>query len=149
MRLKWSVRDKPYFLLLMLFIAGYSALILGGCITEDNSGTGSNSGQPVSAWITIDFGNGTRLEYNISTRNNTVFGFLKEACSPAYANISLEYHTDPRYGVFVDSIGGVEMKQVGNTYYYWGFWVNGEYGTTSCDKAVVSEGSHIEWRYGA
>ena len=98
--------------------------------------------------VALDFGNGTVLDYNVSTVNNTAYGFLLVACNSSNANLTVKVSIDARYGIFVDSIGGLATREVNGTYLYWSFWVDGVYGTTASDRAVIEEGQHLEWKYG-
>jgi hypothetical protein len=46
-------------------------------------------------------------------------------------------------GVFINAIDGIENKGG----HFWIYSVNGIRGKVSADKAIVSEGDTIEWRY--
>jgi hypothetical protein len=47
-------------------------------------------------------------------------------------------------GAFVDAIAGVENGRGGH---YWSYYVDGEYGTVSSDRARLSGGDTVRWVY--
>lgn len=65
----------------------------------------------------------------------TVFELLKEQHEIDYSESSM--------GVFIKSINGIENS--GGR--YWLYEINGEPGKNACNKAVVSEGDKVVWRY--
>jgi hypothetical protein len=133
-------------LVLLLAVGAVAASIeFSGCVSND---VPPPSASPVHAMVTLDFGNGTIQELNVSTTNNTAYGFLLQACNASNANLTVKISIDARYGTFVDSIGGLETAQINGTYWYWSFWIDGVYGTTSSDRAIMAEGAHLEWKYG-
>ena len=59
------------------------------------------------------------------------------------AGFEARHHSEPM-GAFVDSIAGVENGRSGR---YWSYYVNGEYGTVSSDRADLSDGDTVRWVY--
>jgi len=59
------------------------------------------------------------------------------------AGFEVRHHTEPM-GAFVDSVAGVENGRGGH---YWSYYLNGEYGTASSDRADLSGGDTVRWVY--
>jgi len=59
------------------------------------------------------------------------------------AGFEARHHSEPM-GAFVDSVAGVENGRSGH---YWSYYVNGEYGTVSSDRAGLSGGDAVRWAY--
>lgn len=47
-------------------------------------------------------------------------------------------------GAFVDSVSGVEND---HDNHWWSYYLNGEYGTVSADRAGVEDGDEVRWVY--
>ncbi len=100
------------------------------------------AGNPVAATLIIDFGNGTVLNYSITTRDATVYGLLMDA-SHTY-NFTVKSHYDSGAGMFVDSISGAENGEQSR---YWMYSVNNELVWESADKKILSDGDVVLWAY--
>jgi hypothetical protein len=59
-------------------------------------------------------------------------------------NIEVKYNNDYSFGVFVESIGGVENGDEGR---YWQYYVNGILGDVAADKKSLKEGDRVEWKF--
>jgi hypothetical protein len=72
---------------------------------------------------------------------------MKGEAGKSVFDILLEHHEvdykESEMGVFINAIDGI--KNSGGR--FWIYSVNGTPGKVSADKAVVSEGDTIEWRY--
>ena len=71
----------------------------------------------------------------------TALGALLAGASAA--GFEVRHHSEPM-GAFVDSVAGVENGRSGH---YWSYYVNGEYGTVSSDRAGLSGGDAVRWAY--
>ena len=129
-----------------LFISGFVGALSLGVITIGKEKTivkYNSNAAPVTATITIDYGDDTILSKEITSKNNTVYGFLMELGNIEGFNVKATY-----YGqfdsLFVDSIssyeGGTDNK-------YWIYYVNDESGYVGADKQLVNNGDVILWRF--
>jgi len=59
------------------------------------------------------------------------------------AGVEVRHHSESM-GAFVDAIAGVENGRGGH---YWSYYVDGEYGTVSSDRARLSGGDTVRWVY--
>jgi hypothetical protein len=59
------------------------------------------------------------------------------------AGFEVVYHSESM-GAFVDSVSGIEN---GHDNHWWSYYLNGEYGTVSVDRAGVEEGDEVRWVY--
>ena len=59
-------------------------------------------------------------------------------------NIEIKYNNNYKYGVFIESIGGVQNGAEGR---YWQYYVNGILGSVAADKKSLKKGDMIEWRF--
>jgi len=73
----------------------------------------------------------------------TVFDALKQLSNNGKA-LELKYNNNYKYGVFVESIGGVKNGDGGK---YWQYYVNGKLGDVAADKKEVKTGDKVEWRF--
>jgi len=89
-------------------------------------------------------GDGWRIEDNIFAYDgDTVFSVL-EKCS-ARNDFLIKY-------TYYDAFDSTLIDQIGNTVNgkdgkYWQYYVNGELPMVGCDKYIVSNGDHIQWRF--
>jgi hypothetical protein len=72
---------------------------------------------------------------------------MKGEAGKSVLTILLEHHEvdfeESEMGVFINAIDGVKN----DSGHFWIYSVNGTPGDVSADKAIVSEGDTIEWRY--
>ena len=97
----------------------------------------------VTAIITVDFGNGTVLEEEIGSDNNTALGLLYTFVGEE--NVEAE-------GGFVSSINGVETIDdvpglEGAEPRYWLFYVNGTMPMESAAILEVHDGDFVEFKF--
>jgi hypothetical protein len=59
------------------------------------------------------------------------------------AGFEVRHHSESM-GTFVESIAGIENGRGGR---YWSYYVDGEYGTVSSDRADLSGGDTVRWVY--
>ena len=78
------------------------------------------------------------------TRNNTVHLFLLEAARSLHFALVWSNWSAPYSAVFIDGINGSMNGDGGR---WWVFWVDGAYGNTAADLAVLHGGDHILWRF--
>ena len=102
------------------------------------------TGNPVTATLIIDFGNGTVWNYSVATKNATVYGLLMDA-SHAH-NFTVKSHYDSGAGMFVDSIAGAENGEQSR---YWMYSVNNNspWENPSADKKTLSNNDVVSWTY--
>ncbi len=79
----------------------------------------------------------------VTTTNNTAFGILLEAAHEIGFSVHWINYTLPA-GVFVLSINGSANGAGGN---FWQYWVNATYGDVAADRAALSEGATVTWRF--
>lgn len=96
----------------------------------------------VSATLVLEFS-----EEDIATYSGiqlekpaTVFGILEKAAQDNKIELVTKQYD---FGIFVESIGGVENSKERS----WIYFVNGKSGEVASDKYEISEGDLIEWRY--
>ena len=117
-------------------------LLLAPCFAAS---TGyATSQELVSITLYIDYGNGTRLEYNLLLPNgSTLFNATLEVAEVNY--------TVYDYGVFVNAINEVWNNPENNTYWMWYYWnvesAEWTLGPCSCDRYVVKDGELLIWAY--
>lgn len=97
----------------------------------------------ITASILVSGGNWT-LEYrNITTQNNTAFGFLREMSAKLNFSMGSVYY--PALDAqLVTSINGTQNGAGGK---YWQYYVNGVYGNLASDKKELKDGDAVEWRF--
>lgn len=102
------------------------------------------TGNPVTATLIIDFGNGIVWNYSVATKNATVYGLLMDAAH--IYNFTVNSHYDSGAGMFVDSIAGAENGEQSR---YWMYSVNNNsvWENPSADKKTVSNNDVISWTY--
>jgi len=126
----------PLIVVITIFLGAMAA----GIITI---GTLEKNKEEVTAIIYLDYGGGDIQSYEITSINNTVYGFLIEAANEGGFDIQTTY-----YGQYdstlVDSIGSYIGGQDDK---YWQYYLNGEYGMIGADIQTVNNGDIIEWRF--
>ncbi len=157
------MRIAPTLLAAVLLLA---ASALPGCLQEPSGG-----GKAVSVTLRVEFtseappaypGNVTEWmpdgqgNWTLASRNatdgkavyivhnltaRTALGALLAGASAA--GFGVRHHSESM-GAFVDSIAGVENGRSGR---YWSYYINGEYGTVSSDRADLSGGDAVRWAY--
>ena len=50
---------------------------------------------------------------------------------------------DTGYGPYLESINGMGTEQAGKNWYYWSFYVNGQYSNVGMGSYVLQEGDQI------
>jgi len=123
------------------------AVVAGASVTAIYMSGGNESNQePVTASVSINFGNGTVWSYpNISVdgKNATVYGILMGAANEG--NFSVKYTYYGQYdSTLVDSIAGTVSGDGNN---YWQYWVNGVYGEVGADRQPVADNDIVEWKF--
>lgn len=102
----------------------------------------------ITATICINFqgiGNKTNLNYTITTRNNTVYGFLLEAAKPDHGNFTVKATYWGSFdSMLVESIDDIDN---GRENRYWQYLVNGVYAMVGCDKYIIQNNDYIEWKF--
>jgi len=134
-------------LIASLFIFGFIGALSIGVITigeEQKTIIEYNqNSNGVNATVTIDFGDGSSISKKITSKNNTIYGFLMELGNIEEFNVKATY-----YGqfdsLFVDSIAGYEG---GQDNHYWIYYVNDVSGYVGADKQKVNDGDKIDWKY--
>jgi len=83
--------------------------------------------------------NGESVEkYTLKIEGSTVFSLFKEL------DIKTTETWHNKYGVFIESIGGVE-NGIDNK--YWQYWVNGKLGEVAANEKNVRGGDKVEWKF--
>ncbi len=93
----------------------------------------------------IDAGNGKKVYdgiFLLEDNGNNVFSVLKKL-SEADKAFDIVYSNDARYGIFVESIGGIKNGTDGK---YWQYYINGALGDVAADKKEVKAGDKVEWK---
>ncbi len=109
--------------------------------------------EETTATVIINFGNGTensRTFEDITTENNTVFGFLIKAADEGSFSIDTKYYSG--MGIFINEIAGVQHGTDipgidDEDQRWWQYYVNGELGPVAADRLKVNDGDTIEWRF--
>jgi hypothetical protein len=143
------------------------ALVLGGCIGgPDDDGDGARAD---GVTLVIDFKGfapDTHAGHNVTwdpdgdgnwsllaeprVDNDTLYvvhnvtaGNVLEALvnASAVAGFFVESHQES-LGAFVDAIDGLANGADGH---YWSYYLNGEYGIISSDRAAISDGDEVRW----
>jgi hypothetical protein len=99
--------------------------------------------EEITATVIIDFGEGIPELYEISTINNTVYGFLLEVSHQEGYDIKTTYYASFD-SLLIDSISNYEGGQDNK---YWMFYLNDEFCSVSADKQIVETGDTIEWKF--
>ena len=84
-------------------------------------------------------GRAVYIVHNLTAR--TALGAL--LAGAAAAGFEVRHHSESM-GAFVDSVAGVENGRGGR---YWSYYLNGDYGTVSSDRAGLSGIDSIRWAY--
>jgi len=149
-----SKKNKSFSMMIIALLLVIGLLIIGfvgalslGVITigeEENTIIKySQNSKGVNATVIIDFGDGSIISKEITSKNNTVYGFLMELGGLEDFNVKATY-----YGqfdsLFVDSIAGYAG---GQDNYYWIYYVNEISGYVGADKQIVNDGDIIDWKY--
>jgi len=97
----------------------------------------------VTATIRIDFGNGTVMEDEIGSDNNTALGLLRAFAGEENVADS---------GGFITSIYGVDSVDdvpefAGTEARYWMYYVNGEMPMESAALKVIQDGDMVEFKF--
>ncbi len=107
--------------------------------------------EETTATVIINFGNETLWTFgDITTENNTVYGFLIEAADEGSFSIDTKYYSG--MGIFINEIAGVEHGTDipgidDEDQRWWQYYVNGELGPVAADRQKVNDGDIIEWRF--
>lgn len=107
--------------------------------------------EETTATVIINFGNETLWTFeNITTENNTVFGFLIEAADEGGFSIDTKYYSG--MGIFINEIAGVQHGTDipgidDEDQRWWQYYVNDELGPVAADRQKVNDGDIIEWRF--
>ena len=109
--------------------------------------------EETTATVIINFGNGTensRTFEDITTENNTVFGFLIEAADEGGFSIDTKYYSG--MGIFINEIAGVQHGTDipgidDEDQRWWQYYVNDELGPVAADRQKVNDNDIIEWRF--
>ncbi len=94
----------------------------------------------------IDAGNGKKIYdgiFLLEEIDQNVFSVLKTLAEVEKA-FDLKYSNDSRYGIFVESIGGIKNGDGGK---YWQYYINDKLGDVAADKKEVKAGDKVEWRF--
>ena len=59
------------------------------------------------------------------------------------ADVTYRQHV---FGIFVDSINGIQNNAEGNGY-FWQYWVNGGLGPIAADNLLLNDGDRVLWKY--
>ncbi len=98
-----------------------------------------------TAFVVIDYGNGTINHfkvYFIEGLNDTVFNITS-----AVASLKYTYYPSMK-DVFIESINGVENRQVNGTKgYFWLFYINFQLSPYGAMNTKVVDGDIIIWNY--
>jgi len=70
-----------------------------------------------------------------ATGTTTVYDLIRNSGLPVRARYSSRFG-----GVYVESLNGIPES---NT--FWEYKINGQYGTTTVDKAIVKPGDEVTW----
>lgn len=84
-------------------------------------------------------GKAAYVVHNLTAKN--ALGALLSGASAA--GFAVRHHSESM-GAFVDAIAGVENGRGGH---YWSYYVDGEYGAISSDRADLSGGDTVRWVY--
>ncbi|MDF1497784.1 MAG: DUF4430 domain-containing protein [Patescibacteria group bacterium] len=93
-----------------------------------------------SVTLRIDNGKGDeKKEYELNeiSKKTTVFDILNK-------NVTIKYNNDYDYGVFIESIDGINNGDEGK---YWQYYINNKLGDVAADKKTMQEGDIVEWRF--
>ena len=85
------------------------------------------------------------LTYDASTRNNTVFGLLKEANVTLGFELRWVEYGWPYNDVLVTSINGSTSDQARNL--WWQYCVNSVYASQGAASQAIHEGDLVKWLY--
>ena len=84
----------------------------------------------------------TLISYSTSKDSSTVFDALVEYGKTN--SIEIRSSIDSRYGVFVESIGGIKNGDEGK---YWQYYINNTLGDVAADKKAINKNDVVEWRF--
>lgn len=93
-------------------------------------------------WVLVSEDAGEDTVYTVNNVTGTSVLDVLLAASEA-AGFDVDQHQEGM-GAFVDAIDGVEN---GRDDHHWSYYVNGEYGAVSSDRAVVEDGDTVRWVY--
>ena len=131
--------------ILVFFSAVDTASKNGGFVNDGGIyNSVEDSGGPVfSVSVKLNSKDGEKeyIDNNVSGQD-TVFDVLKDISEEN--GIELKYNNNYKYGVFVESIGGVENGKEGK---YWQYYVDSILGDVAADKKILKEGDSVEWRF--
>lgn len=122
---------------------------MGVITTEKDTNNGSTDddvvflNEEVTATVIINYGDGDVDTYDITSKNDTVFGFLLEAANQDSLDVKTTYYGQYD-SILVDSIGSYVGGDGGK---YWQYYLNEEYGIIGVDKQMVSDGDTIVWKF--
>jgi hypothetical protein len=97
----------------------------------------------VTATITIDYGNGTVLNKEIGSDNNTALGLLRTFVGAENVQDSGGFVTAVNGIQTVDDVPGLE----GTEARYWMYYVNGEMPMESAALKVIVDGDVVEFKF--
>lgn len=106
-------------------------------------------GENGSATVIVDFGNGSNISCVENFENTTVYDLLLNASKIVHFSINSTYYSS--FDDFmIDSITYNGAKYVsGDGGRYWGYYINGYYGSLGPSKQFVKNNDTIEWRFEA
>ena len=93
-------------------------------------------------WVLVSEDTSDGTVYTVNNVTGTSVLDVLLAASEA-AGFGVDHHLEGM-GAFVDAVDGVE-NDVDD--HHWSYYVNGEYGSISSDRAVVEDGDTVRWVY--
>lgn len=131
----------------IVILSAVIVIIVGIYALQDENG--NEDGQPVTATLSIDFGNArinatvTYENLTVSNNNATVYGLTKAAAEEGDFTIDTTYYGQYD-SLFIDSIDGIVNGQNNS---YWQYTVNGTDGIVGADRHPVTESDHVTWTF--
>ena len=115
-------------------------IISANTVSEDDryigTGVDPNFSGAVNELLTITY------SFDKDDKESTVFsGLLSYGRNN---NIVIDYNNNYSYGVFIESIDGVENGDDGK---YWQYYIDDTLGDLAADKKILKDGSVVEWRF--
>jgi hypothetical protein len=148
---------KKYRIVLLVF--ALALLIITAFILSANTAS-KNNGHNSGASIELNVGNVLEETDKLPAENEgikTVSYYYKNGKSGekgtvfsellSYGkrnNVEVKYNNDYSFGVFIESIGGIENGDEGK---YWQYYVNGILGDVAADKKILKKEDKVEWRF--
>ncbi|MGC9307372.1 MAG: DUF4430 domain-containing protein [Thermoplasmatota archaeon] len=131
----------------IVILSAVIVIIIGIYALHDENG--NEDGQPVTATLSIDFGNArsnatvTYENLTVSSNNATVYGLTKAAAEEGNFTIDTTYYGQYD-SLFIDGIDGIVNGQNNS---YWQYTVNGTAGAVGADRHPVTESDHVTWTF--